>query len=73
MLYKIKAVPNSRNPSVDEEGDVLRVKIDEQPIGGRANQRLLEILSEYFNIPKNFIRIVSGRFSRNKVIEIIKK
>lgn len=47
------------------------VNIDEIPVDGRANKRLLEILSEHFMVPKSRISIVRGPKSRDKVIEII--
>lgn len=71
MRYTVKATPNSQKISVVKEGEVLKVKIDAPPVNGRANKRLIEILSEYFNVPLRDIRIVSGFTSRNKIVEII--
>ena len=71
MLYQIRALPNSKQPSVVKDGDTLRVQIDAPPVGGKANRRMLEILAEYFNVAKNRLVIVSGHTSRNKIIKII--
>lgn len=73
MFYQIKAVPNSKQASVILEGDILKVKIDAEPKNGKANRRLIEILSEHFKVPSSYIRIVSGHTSRNKIVEIISK
>lgn len=47
------------------------VRVDEKPISGRANKRLLEILAEHFSVPKSGITIVNGARSRDKMVEII--
>jgi len=31
--------------------DYFQLKVDERAVGGRANERLLEILAEHFKIP----------------------
>ena len=46
------------------------VKVDEKAVGGRANKRLLEILSEHFEVPRSRISIVRGVKSRDKIVEI---
>ena len=51
----------------------LEVKVDERATGGRANKRLVEILSEYFKVPKSRISIVSGEKSRDKVVVVALK
>jgi len=71
MIYQIKAIPNSKKASVIQEDNILKVKINEPPINGRANRRLIEILARYFKTNKSNIRIVSGFTSRNKTVEIL--
>jgi uncharacterized protein YggU (UPF0235/DUF167 family) len=51
------------------EGD-FEARVDERALDGRANKRLVEILSEHFGVPKSRIRILSGVRSRDKVLEI---
>jgi hypothetical protein len=38
---------------------------------GKANLRLIEVLSEYFGVPKSAIRIIKGWKTRNKTVEIV--
>ena len=71
MRYEVKATPNSREASVVEEGTRLKVKIDAPPVDGKANRRLIEILSDHFDVPKSEIKIVFGYASRNKIVEIL--
>ena len=39
-------------------------------IEGRANKRLIELLSEHFGIKKYDISIVKGETNRDKILEI---
>ncbi len=71
MKITVKAIPNAKKAEVKEQDGVLRVKIDLPPIDGKANKRLIEILAEYFSIPKSRIKIIRGGSSKNKVIEIL--
>ncbi|MDA4111504.1 MAG: DUF167 domain-containing protein [Thaumarchaeota archaeon] len=72
MLIKIHATPNAKQVSVIKVSETsFEVKVDERAEGGRANKRLLEILSDYFKVPKSKISIVSGTKSRDKIVEVI--
>ncbi len=68
---KVKVVPNSKKAKVEQtEGGVLRVNVDAPAKEEKANKRLVEILAKYSSKPKSSIRIVKGRTSKNKVVEI---
>jgi len=71
VRVNVKVVPNSKKAKVEQtEGGVLRVNVDAPAKEGKANKRLVEILAKYFSKPKSSIRIVKGRTSKNKVVEI---
>ena len=38
---------------------------------GRANAAVIAAISEYFDVPKSRISIISGAGSRDKIVEII--
>ncbi len=72
MLIRVRVTPNAKEVRVTKTSEAsFEVKVDEKAIGGRANKRLLEILSEHFNVPKSKILIVRGVKSRDKMVEII--
>ncbi|MDP2167710.1 MAG: DUF167 domain-containing protein [Thermodesulfovibrionales bacterium] len=52
------------------EGRQLKVKLTAPPVGGAANEQLIEVLSEAFGVKKSAIRILKGLSSKNKVVEI---
>jgi uncharacterized protein YggU (UPF0235/DUF167 family) len=41
------------------------------PEKGGANQAVIEILAEYFNVAPSLIRITSGNKSKHKLVEIL--
>ncbi len=52
------------------EDGVLKVRLAAPPIQGKANQALIELLSEYFGVSKHAITILHGQTSRKKLIQI---
>ncbi len=72
MRIEVHVAPNAREPGVakSDEGR-YEVRVDERPDRGRANKRLVEILSDYFGVPKSRVVIVRGSKSRDKVVEIL--
>lgn len=63
--------PNSKTEQIIVNNDCsLRIKINSQPIKGKANTRLIEFLSETFNLPKANIQLLSGFNSTYKNILI---
>ncbi len=70
---KIRVLPrSSKNEVVGEMADgTLKVKLTAPPVDGKANDSLIKLLSEYFDKPKNKIKIATGMTSKNKIIEIL--
>jgi len=72
VLISVHVIPNSQEARVTKVGEAsFDVKVDEKAVGGRANKRLLEILSRHFEVPRSRISIVRGARSRDKMVEII--
>ena len=72
MEINVVVVPNSRVAAVTKvDGSNYKVKVNARAIEGKANERLVEILSEYFNVPRSHVRITKGTGSRNKSVQIL--
>lgn len=72
MLIKVIVTPNAKEARVTKTSETdYEVRVDERATEGKANKRLVEILSEHFNIPKSKIYIVKGTKSRDKIVEVI--
>lgn len=71
MRYRVRVIPNAKRPEVILlDNRDIKVKVDAQAEEGKANKRLMEILANYFNVPKNKVMIVHGAKSRLKTIEV---
>lgn len=70
MRITVKVKPNSPKQEIKIENGTYIVKLTSPPLDGRANRELIEILSEYFNIPKSHISLISGHKGRVKILDI---
>ena len=72
MLIRVRVTPNAREASVTKVNEsVFEGRVDEKAIRGRANKRLLEVMAEYFGVPKSKVSIVRGAKTRDKIIEVV--
>lgn len=70
MIVTVKVIPGSRKNSLEMHEGVLKVKIKAPPDKGKANEELIEFLSESFSIPKSEICILSGHTSKLKKVKL---
>jgi len=71
MKFSVQVKTRSKKEGVERTSEgTLIVRVHLPPAEGRANVRVCELLSEYFDKPKSCIHIVSGHSSKNKIIEI---
>ena len=71
MQKKVKVKPNSKIQKIEEQADgSLSVRLKSPPIDGKANEELIKLLAEKFDVPKSHITIKSGLSSRQKLVEI---
>ena len=71
MKIRVKVKPNSKQQKIEELDDgSLIIRLKSPPIDGKANQELIKILAQKYQVTKSQIRIKSGNSSQNKLIEI---
>jgi len=67
----VRVHPNAaRNEVVDFIDGVLRVKVSAPPVKGKANKKLIALLSQVLGVNKNSVSIIKGHTSRSKIIAI---
>lgn len=71
MYIKLKVKPNAKKNSIQvlEDGSFY-VSLNAPPVDGKANAKLIEVLSNFLNIPKSKIFIKAGKHSKEKLVEI---
>ncbi len=71
MKIVVSVKPSAKKTEVHKTGDSeYRVFVTAHPVDGRANSAVIDVLSEFFVVPKSRIRIVNGHASKKKIIEI---
>lgn len=63
--------PNSRRNAVAGcVADLLKVRLNAQPIEGKANEALISYLSDVLDVPKCAITITHGHAAKRKIVEV---
>lgn len=72
MYLQVKVSPKSRATEFIELMDdgTYKFRLKAAPEKGKANEELIEFLSEALNISKEEIKIISGHTDRNKLLKI---
>jgi uncharacterized protein (TIGR00251 family) len=70
ILHVLLQPKASEDRVVGFHGQALKVKVTAPPTGGKANQRLMELLAEGLSIGQSNIEIIRGHTSRRKVLRI---
>jgi uncharacterized protein YggU (UPF0235/DUF167 family) len=62
--------PASSRRGVFPDGGLLHLYTRKKPAGGEANSDAVELISDYFNVPKCSVSIVRGDRSKVKLFRI---
>ena len=68
--FNVRVTPHAKQNKVVENDGVLRVYTTVAPENGRANSAVIELLSEYFDVPKSHVKILKGQTSRDKIVAV---
>lgn len=60
----------SRNEVIGPHNGEIKIKLTAPPVDGKANEELIEYLSEIFSVSKKQILITKGESNRHKTVEI---
>jgi uncharacterized protein (TIGR00251 family) len=70
-LIKVRVSAGAKTESVEEVGPgEFKVRVSAPPEKGKANQRVAELLAEYFKISKSKVFLMSGATFREKTFSI---
>ncbi len=71
ITIEVKVEPRSSKKGISGTMDnVLKVKLTAPPVGGEANEQLIEVISEATGVRKSDISIIRGHSSKKKVVGI---
>ena len=67
----VKVTPRAgKNEVIKISEGEYKVKVTAVPEKGKANDAVIKILANYFDLPKSSIKIIGGKSTRIKLIEI---
>ncbi|MFN3395610.1 MAG: DUF167 domain-containing protein [Thermodesulfovibrionales bacterium] len=72
IVIGVKVQPRSSRRGIEIKGEEIKVRLTSPPVDNKANEELIEFLSEELGVKKNSISIIKGLSSRQKVL-LIKK
>jgi uncharacterized protein (TIGR00251 family) len=68
----VQITPNAKKTEVvGVLDDALKLKLQAQPIEGKANEALIKYLAKALAVPRSAIAITHGQAGRKKLIEIV--
>ncbi|AMP16870.1 DUF167 domain-containing protein [Collimonas pratensis] len=68
----LQVTPNAKKSQViGPLDDVLKLRLQAQPIEGKANEALIRFLAELLALPRSKISITHGQTSKKKLVELI--
>ena len=71
MRVVVRVKPGSpKGPLVESDEEGLVVFVREKAIDGAANDGVIKLLADHFEVPKSRVRVVRGHTARIKQIEI---
>lgn len=69
-IFNIRVTPHAKQNKIVQDGNVLRVYTTVAPEKGKANGAVVDLLSDYFDVPKSKIKILKGLTGRDKIVTI---
>jgi uncharacterized protein (TIGR00251 family) len=67
----VQITPNAKKSEIiGVLDDALKIKLQAQPIEGKANEALVRFLADLLEVPKSSVAITHGHTGRRKTIEI---
>jgi uncharacterized protein len=70
MKIIVKVKTNKSNPGVEEKEGFVEVSVASAPLDGKANEELIDLLSQHYEVSKSSIEIERGASAREKVVHI---
>ncbi len=71
MKISVIVHPNAKKPRIEKDLlDTLHIYVNQPPLEGKANNAVIESLTEYFKVKRNQVFLESGHKTKIKVFEI---
>ncbi|MGH9668862.1 MAG: DUF167 domain-containing protein [Terriglobales bacterium] len=69
--FSVRVHPRARKNAITGIlGNALKLSLIAPPVEGRANDAVIEVISEVLRLPRSSVTIAAGHRSRNKVVRV---
>jgi len=73
MYIKVKVNPRAKKEKLKQtKENYFEISVKEEAKNNLANRRIIEIIAQFFDLPKGKVRIINGHQSPNKLLIIDK-
>ena len=71
VRISVQITPNAKKSEViGVLDDALKIRLQAQPIEGKANEALVRFLADMLSVPKSAVKITHGHTNKRKVVEV---
>lgn len=71
MKIQVKVKPNAKFEAVEKDANgIYTVRVNAPPVEGKANERVIRLLAEYFKVAPSRVTLLKGRQSKIKILEV---
>jgi uncharacterized protein len=71
IRISVQITPNAKKSEViGVLDDALKIRLQAQPIEGKANEALVRFMADMLSVPKSAVAITHGHTNKRKVIEV---
>lgn len=71
FIIRLRVIPNAKKSEIiGPLDDMLKIKISSPPVEGKANAQIIKFFSDYLNVSKSKLEIVSGEKSKCKLLRV---
>lgn len=69
----VRVTPRSSRNEISEilNDGTIKIRLTSPPVDGKANEALIEFLSDILDVPRSNIEIVAGATGRDKLVSVI--
>ncbi len=72
LRLQVQVIPNAKRTEVaGMHGDAVKVRLQAQPIEGRANDALTRFVADALGLTKSAVTVTHGQTARRKLLEIV--
>ncbi len=70
IFIEIIAKTNAKENKIERKKELFYVYVTCPPVEGKANKKIISLLANYFNVPKDCVEIIRGASFRRKIAKI---